>query len=259
MTLSIDTHEGLDLVALLKQLVPVTRDRLNDAGYADFLWADALGRLTTLEGKQAGELLASIDSVEEQLGRQIRAGKAHFYGLIIRGVALPHKDGIAVYQWQATKAGKPIAVESRVIRQSYKGYRAWLHRLGRMGVEVYEVPDTASMAIQLAAMYLSGQEEEHSTLQRHIVPRIQVMQPQDAVVSLMALQGAGIGEELALSLVGRRVDVSTGEITYAKYGSLWELFHADPADVAGTSLRSGKRTVGPAVTRKLFAALGRAD
>ncbi len=87
MTLSIDVHEDIELDLLLGQIdgVKVSRDRLNDAGYGDFLWADHAGELHTFEGKQAGELLGSIDSVEEQLGRQIRAGMAQHYGLIVRG------------------------------------------------------------------------------------------------------------------------------------------------------------------------------
>ena len=251
MPLSVDSHENIELQLLLEQLVPVSREQLNQFGMGDFMWTDCHGEITSLEGKQITELLGSIDSVEEQLSRQIRGNMAHHYGLIVRGVALPHRDGIATYQWSKTKDGRQVAYENRVVHQSYKGYRAWLHRLVAMGLMVVEVPSTEAMAVQLAAMYLNDQEERHDTLQRHIYVKPPVFNPQDAVVTLMAFPG--IGEDKALALVGRTVDVETGEISYNKYGSLWELLHADPKDIASVP-GVGKETV-----RKLFAALGRVE
>ena len=252
MSLVLDSHEDIELQTLLAQLVPVTRERLNQFGLGDFMWTDCHGEITSLEGKQITELLGSIDQVEEQLGRQIRGNMAHHYGLIVRGVALPHKEGIATYQWSKTKDGRRVAYENRVVHQSYKGYRAWLHRLSVMGLMVVEVPSTEAMAVTLAAMYLNDQQETHSTFQRHIPVVPPVMNPQPAVLALMGLT-EGIGEQRALALVGRTVDVETGEISYNKYGSLWELLHADPKDIASVP-GVGKETV-----RKLFAALGRME
>lgn len=260
MTLSVDSHESVELELLLQQMVPTSRDRLNDAGYQDFLWADHAGELHTYEGKETGELLASIDAVEEQLMRQINKGLAHHYGLIVRGVATPHKDGIAIGKWVQNRGGAPMVVEGRVIRQSYKGYRAWLHQLGQMGLDVVEVPSTEAMATTLAAMYLNDQKAEHRTLNRHIAVKPFALNPQPDVLSLMGLQGAGLGEELATALIGRLVDPVTGEIVFqGKYRTLWEVFHADPTDIAITKLRSGKRSVGPAAAQRLFAAIGRVE
>lgn len=259
MTLSIDSHEDIELQTLLQQLVPVQRDRLNDAGYGDFLWANYAGELTTWEGKQVGEALAGLDAVEEQLMRQINKGLAHHYGLIIRGVAIPHKDGIAIGKW-VSRGGAPLLVEGRVIRSSYSGWRAWLHRLRQMGLDVREVPSTEAMAVELAAAYLNDQEEHHRTLNRHIAVKPFALNPQPDVLSLMGLQGAGLGEELATALVGRIVDPTTGEVIFAgKYRTLWEVFHADPTDIAITKLRSGKRSVGPAAAERLMTALGRVE
>lgn len=260
MTLSIDSHETIDLELQLQQLVPVQRDRLNDAGYGDFMWVNHAGEIVTKEGKQAGELLASIDAVEEQLMRQINRQQATHYGLIIRGVATPHRDGIAVGRWVQNKGGTPMLVESRVFRQSYKGYRAWLHRLGQMGVEVTEVPSTEAMVTTLAAMYLNDQEAEHRTLNRHIAIKPFALNPQPAVLSLMSLQGAEIGEEIATALIGLITDPTTGEVLFkGRYNSLWEVFHADPQELEAAVLRSGKRRVGPAAVRRLFAAIGRME
>ncbi len=158
-----------------------------------------------------------------------------------------------------------MAFESRIYRQSFRGYRAWLHRLREMGVEVVEPASTEAMAIDLASMYLSDQEEpgSHRTLNRHIAVKPYALNPQAAVLSLMAVDGVRIGESTALALVGRSVDTETGEITYRKYESLWQLFHADPADIAATVEYTRKDgvavRVGPAVVKQLFAALGRYD
>ncbi len=252
MTISVDSHEALELLPLLQQMAPAKVDNLNQAGYADFLWATHDGKLHTQEGKQINELLGDLDAVEEQLQRQIRAGMAHTYGLTVRGIALPHPEGIATYQWSKTKDGRRVAYENRVVHQPYQHYRSFLYRLQRKGLIVREVDSTEAMAVDLAAMYLRDQKPHDDILERHIVVKPPVFNPQPNVLALMGLT-EGIGESRALALVGRDLDVETGELTYHKYDSLWELFHADPKDISSVA------GVGPETVRKLFAALGRVE
>ena len=254
MTLLIDSHEPIDLQLLLEQSVELARERLNDFGLADLAWQDAESKWHTYERKQITELLGSLDSVEEQLGRQLRASKAAHYGLLIQGIALPHAEGIACYQWSKTG----VAYLSRVVRQSYAGWRAWLNQLEEMGVAVWELPSLEALAAHIVALYNNSLKADHTTLRQHVKPRPFLLQPQQHVLTLMGVEQAGIGEELAQALVGREVDVETGEITWSgKFTTPWEVFNAEPKDIASAPLRSGKRTVGPAAASRLLEAIGR--
>lgn len=256
MTLHVDRHEADDLIALLAQVVPVEKSNLNDASRSDFYWI-AQGESYQFEHKQAGEIMGSLDSCEEQLRRAYPL--ADHCGLVIEGIITPSPDGCTVYAWKDYRGGV-AAFESRTVHQSYTGYRSWLAGLRAWGISVLEVPNRTALVSALVAEYTHSLKpaEEHATFRRYI-PEKHRIDPWNPYVLLLMACG-GIGEQLAEALVGYRVDIETGEITFeGRFRTPYDCFRADPGVIARAPLRSGKRVVGPAAARKLLESIGRAE
>lgn len=226
------------------------RANLNDQGKADLWWMGYGGREVQLELKQAGELLGSIDGVEEQLGREMQG--ATYTGLAVRGIITPTAEGWC-QTWQRSANNPNIIFKDREYRTSYKGYRAWLDRLQALGVTVVEVPTLEALVLAVAAMYEQSlkAEEEHKTFARLIPERYWVneidQRKREFALTLMGVRGARVGEEIALALADRFPSVATLVNT---------LEAGADAEVAKLPLRHAKRTIGPAAVSRLRGALG---
>lgn len=248
--LYIDSHESIELELLLSQSLPVTRDHLNDAGKADLFWLGYGGKQVQVELKQAGEALGSLDSVEEQLGREMAAGD--YLALGIRGIVTPTPEGFC-QTWTPSAKNPQIIFRDREYRQQYVGYRAWLDRLQMLGVLVVEVPTIEALAITITAMFNQSQkaESEHRTFERLVPEKYWIKeadQPKrDFALSLMGIRGARVGEEIALALAERFPSIATLVNT---------LEGGADTEVAKLPLRHAKRTIGPAAVSRLKAALG---
>lgn len=253
--LAIDSHEAIDLEILLSQSLYVERRNLNQDGLPDLWWVGYGGKRIGIENKQAGEALASLDSVEEQLMREM-AG-VDYLGLSIRGVVTATSEGHCQVWGQGDNPN--IMFKGRVYHTSFKGYRAWVARLQEMGVLVIEVPDLHSLAVSVVAMHENSQkaEGEHKTFAR-LIPEHYWLTEQDQqrkalALSLMGLRPAcGIGEEIALALAGKFPSMATLVNT---------LEAGADAEVAAIPLRNTsragrQRTIGPATVAKLRRTLG---
>lgn len=251
MTIAIDSHESIELELLLSQVLDVERTDLNQDGRPDIWFLNRSGKQVGIELKQAGEALGSLDSVEEQLGREMR-GCEHL-ALGIRGVVTPSAAGFCQV-WEKSKNNPSIMFAGREFKQPYTGYRAWLARLQELGVLVIEVPDVESMALSIAALYnLSMKSEaEHKTFSRLIVEDYWIKeedeQKRNLALTLMGLRPKwGGGEEVCLALAEHFPSLKT---------LLDTLESGADVEIAAVKLRTGKRTIGPAAVAALKKAVG---
>ena len=207
---------------------------LNSATYSDYMWANSRGTNTQVERKQWGELLANVDSVEEQLLRHINTHPKDEHVLLIEGVATQHFTGTQVLKM----TNKGIMVKGQTYSARLKGIYAWLYQ-----VQTYmQVVPTATLretAVALVAMYESDQKDdtEHRTFQRHI--KASTFHPNPMVTQLM---GAcpGIGDKRATALISRFVTV-------------WGVFSARPVDLVQVE------GIGPTLAKQILQRIGRTD
>ena len=251
MTVYIDSHESIELELILSQVLDIEREHLNQMGKADLYWLDRNGKAIQCELKQAGEALGSLDSVEEQLGREMPGGD--YLVLAIRGVVTPLPNGFCQV-WERSKQNPNIMFGGREFKQQYTGYRAWLTRLQELGVLVIEVPDIQSLALSIAALYnLSMKSElEHKTFTR-LIPESYWLTEEDEAKRDLALTLMGIrpkwggGEELCLALADQFPSLTS---------LLNTLEGGADKEIAAIKLRNGKRSIGPAAVASLRKAIG---
>ena len=246
----VDVHEADELAYLLGQCVPVEVAQLNPER-ADVWWIDAMGRQVAFELKQNGELLGSLESVEEQLCREMQS--VDYQGLGIYGVITPTEDG-QCQTWKPAKGNTRILVKDMVYRHNYKGFRAWLARLQELGIVVIEVPDVQSMAISLVAQYENSlkAEQEHQTFKRLITTKLWIAEL-DTDKARLAKQlmsiCAGWGEEYALAVADHFPDLAT-------FLNSLESGPETEQKVMDIMLRTGKRRLGKAAVEKMKEAVG---
>ncbi|MFZ5501008.1 MAG: hypothetical protein ACOY58_03740, partial [Candidatus Micrarchaeota archaeon] len=216
-------------------VVPVEYpSNLNDQGHADYLWQCQDGSEQEFERKTWHELLADLDSIEEQLRKQMQSHPRIRHGLLVEGVALPVFSGVAVYR----KTQKGYMVPGQTYNRSLNAVYAWLYEVGKY-MEVYFSPGLEATATMLCRFYLADQKEEHTTFRRHL--KVANWHPNEQVRRLMGVsQGVKIGETKAQGLI-------------AKYGTVWNVLRASPEQL---TLVEG---IGMKLARDLLRAVGRPD
>ncbi len=236
-------------------------EELNPGGWGDAMFVGYSG-IHNIEIKQAGEFIADIDHCIEQVKAQ--SGQSDFMWLFVYGEMEPAEDGnsysftekhrLKTFESGAT-AGITKFTHRRHHRINYQGARKVLWRFREVGVQVIEVRDLAELAFELVTLYECSQNEG-STFSRLIVEKIRISETDPAraafMKTLMGIQGAGIGEEVADA-------IADGMARREFYWNLSELMAAlRTADsmMDKWPLRSGKRTIGPAAVVKLRTALG---
>lgn len=245
MTIMLDRMEPIEIENLIAQSTDVMRTGLNANGLADYVWFACDGHRIQVERKQTGELLASLDAVEEQLQRELQNGVEETI-LLIEGVCEPIFGlKIATQTWHRAK-NKNALVPSRAFNCSYTGYKAWQNQLDKAGVTIVETFDYTATAMTLVALYQNSQKTEHRTLRRYIKDRIYVKSKNPHVISLMGLKGGGLGEERAEAIIDR-------------YGTFWYAMSQSAEELAETLVgeESKQRRLGMGVVKKLFKAIGR--
>lgn len=244
------------LLLILRQVLgdDVACRDLNTTGYADVLWVSPHGTFQ-VEIKGQGEALGSLDALEAQLLRQLPMCDHH--ALLIYGITTGKDNGeCATWKKGATKNGNgAVFFRHHDFHQNYLGYRAKLARFVEHGVMVYEVPTLEDVATQLVALYRNSQHEG-STFKRLIKEKFALSEEDQAkrklALTLMGIEGAGFGEELALATTDLLAD---GEWDVSLAG-LVHVLKFDPEAIQIQPLRSGKRTIGPAAVKRLKEALG---
>lgn len=241
MTVMVDRFEPDQIYNLIGQSVDVNVVGLNNQGLADYVWFAHDGHRIQIERKQTPELLASLDSVEEQLQRHLRNGVEETI-LLIEGVCEPVLGlKTAIQTWRKAK-DKAILVPGRVFNCSYTGYKAWQNQLDKAGVTVVETFDYTATAMTIVALYQNSLKAEHTTLTRYIKDRIYSEEKNPHVLNLMSIKGGGIGEERAKALI-------------ARYATYWFTINQHPEDLADTMV--GNKRLGLPAAKKLLRAIGR--
>ncbi len=250
MTIMVDIYEPKEIEDIIKQVVPTIRMTLNhsDEGFADYLWFCVDGHRIQVERKQAGEILSSLDDVEEQLGREVNNGVEETL-LLIEGVAAP-VPGLSrtMHTWMKpkSKSGRELLIPGKVFQVNYIGYQAWKSQLDKAGITIVETFDWEATALTLVALYNNSQKLEHTTLRRYIKQHITVQPFNEHVITLMSIRGGGLGEGRAKALIER-------------YGTVWYTLNQPAEELAETLVGEEGKTkrLGMATVKKLFNAIGR--
>jgi len=228
-----DEFEPHDMLLLMRQSIEVEVSDLNRRGYADYLFNAADGHSIQLERKQNGELLPSLNSVEEQLKRQY--GTADECGLIVEGFIAPSPKGC--YVLKPSLDGKMYFVQ-RELHTNYSMYVDWLYQLDKCGITCYSTPHIVGTATLLVALYKNSQKEEHTTLRRYIKGKVQLNVENRHIKTLMGIEGASLGERRATDLIDA-------------FGTAWGVLSQSE------SMLQIVDGVGPGIARKLLWAIGK--
>ena len=243
MTILVDTFEPLEVENLISQSVPVTRPQpgLNSQGFADYLWFAYDGHRIQVERKQITEVLGGMDSVEEQLRRELDNGVEETL-LLIEGICEPIAGlKIATQTWHKAR-DKNILIPGHSYNVSYTGLQAWKNQLDKAGITVVETFDYTATAMTLVALYQNSQKEEHKTLRRYIKDKIHIESYNPHVLTLMGVKNGGVGEEIAKALIDR-------------YGTAWYVLNQSVEDLSETII--GEKRLGANRAKKLLMAIGR--
>lgn len=236
---------------------------LNPGGWGDAMWVGANG-IHNVEIKQAGEILSDIDHLINQIRNQ--SASSDYLWLFVYGEMEPAEDGNSysrktsrtrVIQTKGQDSFVEIQATRRHHRANYAGHRKILWRFREVGVQVIEVRDLPELAFELCTLYECSQNEG-STFSRLIAEKIRISETDPAraafMRTLMGIQGAGIGEEVADAIA-------------SEYKSIRQICRGFEAEDDGSPfsisdymakipLRNGKRRIGPAAVAKLKTALG---
>ena len=261
----VDTSEPQEIIQLLQQSVEVSVLPLNMTGRADYYFGGEQGTVQ-FNRVQGGELLASMDSMEDELRRYYNAADDN--NMIIEGLItdtpLTRKDksleavSIRMNSRPSTLFAYRVAPNGYLFGEhaydeGADKFFAWLYRLKECGVATFQTWNYVGTAKLLAAVYHNCQKQEHSTLNRYYIPpiflkegakgkkRITIKEQNPFIKGLMALSTVyhlGVGEKTATALYG------------AGYKSLYDLTFATVYE-----LRQVKG-VGKMTATKLLTALG---
>lgn len=248
MTVLIDVYEPKEIEDIIKQVVPTIRMSLNhsDEGFADYLWYAIDNHRIQIERKQAGEILSSLDEVEEQLGRELNNGVEETV-LLIEGVCgpVPGLSRTTQTYIKPKKSTKDLLIAGKKFNINYVGYQAWKNQLDKAGITIVETFDWEATALTLVALYNNSQKEKHTTLRRYIKSHITVQPFNEHVITLMGIRGVNLGEAKAKALIER-------------YGTVWYTLNQPAEELAETLVGGNKpKRLGMATVNKLFKAIGR--
>lgn len=242
----IDSHEPELMDRLISQSAPIMRRNLNQEGYADYLFFACDGHRIQVERKQIDEVLSGMDSVEEQLRRELSNGVEETLLLIERYCEPVPGIKMMVQSWHKTRDGK-VMVPGHKYNTSYSGLQSWKWQLDKSGVTIVETFDDVSTAYTLVALYQNSQNPEHKTLRRYIKDRIVIVPYNPHVINLMSIKGVNLGEARAKALVER-------------FGTFWYCINQTAESLAETLIgdEDGKqKRLGMVTAKRLLQAIGR--
>jgi len=225
-----DNHEEQccpELIALLRQSVQVVVTGLNTARMSDYFFSNYEGKRFQFGRVQAGELLSNIDSMEDELSRYYENAECNFQ--IIEGMISPVKIRHAEINSHIQKVvsardigtsiyGYKVAPYGELTGHSFSGITpamiyAWIHRLAMAGINTYWTSNYAETARLLVTVYKNEQKppEQHSTLQRVTLPRLEIRKAEPFMKALMYIGHAyklEIGEKRAQVLADKFCNIA---------------------------------------------------
>lgn len=207
------------MLLAIRQSTPCQWANLNLLHMSDFYFTGRVGTFQ-FSRKQAGELLSNLDEAEDQIRDYYHQATHNFQ--IIEGLIAPIQLGnfgieelseVNIRDFKGSGGLFAYKVEMNGYvhgGRSYPGTTGamlytWFHRLAAAGVPTYFTANWGETAKLLVGIYNNEQKppEEHSTLQRVIVPKLYLRDQDPFVKSLVALSQAlklGIGEDRAVRL-----------------------------------------------------------
>ncbi len=233
----IDVHEPSEALPVLSPVIPCAVQALNSEGYADYLWTGVDGR-QQVERKTWYELLGGLDSIEDQLRRQLAAHPSVRLILLVEGVAVPSPTGTTIFK-ETTKGKRHLFYAGKsYFLGPMKGVYAWLYEVGKY-MEVYQTPTYGATLNMLTAFYKADQKAEHTTFHRYL--KDITFHPNPMVQRLMGMGGhLGIGAVRAEALIKR-------------FGTVYNVATATPEMLASVE------GIGKAVATKFLRGVGRPD
>lgn len=267
MSILLDTRGYLGLRPILKSTaeslgIEFSVEDLNGRGWGDIV-VFGIDGVYSAEIKEWGEHLGNVDHLIEQTKKQVV--NADFAYVFFYGEQMAAEDGTYSMKLQGDESvkrrnpGTGLLEEvayKRIYRrrrynQNYQGHRKILWRFRKEGIHVVECRDLTELANELC--WLEQTATTVGTTFSKLNPQkfriAETDEPRRSfMLTLMGIQGAGIGEELADAIASFTT-------------SLWWLareMESEEAcrELAAIPLRNGKRRVGEAAVKKLRKALG---
>ena len=233
-----DIFEPLQIVRGLKQVYSdTTHLPLNQHGYADYVIDKPDSTPDNQwERKQVPEILSSIDSVEDQLRRELQAKPDIPLGLMVEGIAEPAPGGIQTYILATNGA---VFRKGKFFKTRYERYEGFLVGLQQMGITVWRTTSWEGTVEALVRFQKHALNPDHTILNRYL--KIPMFHPDPHVVTLMGIKGAEIGPKTAEALI-------------AAFGTAWDVMRQDAETLAehvpGVGLVSAQKIVDAIRVRK---------
>lgn len=241
----LDSNEPEALRRLLSTGFTVTVDDLNLKGFADILW-HGVTSMEQLERKQCGEFLGDLDGHMAQIRREVELGVADQLYVAVEGMPYPSGPN-EVTSYQMSKDNR-MMFPGKKFRYSYRRVMGWIASLESVGVPVFFVPNLSGLVELVTVLYNRAQGEREDPFSRYIKPRPTIKAWNPYVLTLMGVEGGGIGEEYGRALI-------------ARYGTPYDVFLQPAHVLADTPTIGEKRSqrVGPAAAAKLLRAIGKEE
>lgn len=255
---------------------------LNQSNRSDYYYGGADGKTRQFSRKQAGELLSSLDTAEEQLRDYYENADENYQ--IVEGIISPVPlSSLSTKQMYAVRSGKLTASELRgdflrdalmiggtsmlyaykvddvvskggetihrlsgsIFKVSSAMLFSWLRSLDRVGVTTHFTINEEDTARLLVAFYKNDQKElnEHTVLNRYIRPRVLIQQQVPLVKALMGMSWA---YQLGIG-EEKAKSIAT------RYKTLYDINMAEVHELCRCP------GVGKVIAEKLLRALGRDD
>lgn len=233
--LEADVHEPEKFLLIASPVVPCKMEVLNEYQWADYRWQDYEENWVQVERKTWGEVLASMDAVEDQLRRHLKNRPEARLLFLIEGMVMEDGDGTHILT--PTKDGKVFVRGYRHTATLNRVY-SWLFNVSRY-LEVFQVPNYNATVQFLVQAYKQSKKppEDHKTFNRYF--KKVTFHPNPQVLALIGIM-PGIGEVKAEALIDRFTTV---------YGVL----SASPGELAQVD------GIGPKLSRTLLQRMGRVD
>ena len=232
--IAVDTHEPSAMLQMLAQVVPAHIDRLNDDGYADYLWDGIEGSRTQAERKTWQDVLGGMDRIEDQLRRQMEAHPDVRLILLVEGIATPSMSGTTT--WYESRTNKRILCAGKEFMLPIQAVYAWVYQVEKF-MEVYFTTGMVATARALTAFYKADQKAEHSTFQRYLKQVDWHPNPQ--------VQG--------LICLARSIGTTRAEALINQFGTVFNVLSASPEQL---TMVEG---IGPRLAHSLLRGVGRTD
>lgn len=231
--LEIDVHEPDEALILMSPSVPCRREVLNEHLWGDYRWPRAVGGWTNVERKTWVEILANVDSVEDQLRRHKKNQPDARLLFVLEGVAEADSQGTYI-----VRKAKNGAVWTRGYKSGTRIGRilSWLYNASEF-VEVFQTFSYEMTCQFLVQAYNQDQKAEHKTFNRYF--KKMTFHPNPQVLQLMGLM-PGLGEVKAEALI-------------QKYSTVWNVLNAKPNELMEVP------GIGPKMATTLLQRVGRVD